>query len=564
MIEHLLFIFYIYILLFSVLGHGFLFYKLIDKEILTSNLGYHGLIGFFSIIFISITTSFFTNHGFVHNIILHSVGLFSYFFNFSQKKNYRFRRETIYLISLSLLIIIGIYLFKTHDDFPYYHLTYTQNLSENKFIIGTGLFNHGFRTFSSLFYFNSILYLPYIELYLFHLGPFLILLFFNYIVLSEIFKKLKNNNNDLNFYFKILSFVFVNIVFYRLGEHGTDRSAQILLFLIFIIVLEISLNFSKLDLSRNLKILLVVIFLASSLKAIYFIYISLIPYVLFKIKNLKYIFQIFKSSLTIFLTIFFIYNSTINFLSTGCILYPAHKTCFDNYSWAIKKNEVKKMKIHYEWWAKAGGGPGYKYELAKEKYVENFNWLSNWIERHFFNKVSDTLFGIIFIALFSYFIFKTEKKKNFKNNKLSLLYGLILIFLLEWFLNHPAMRYGGFVLIALPIFLFTSSVLEKFKMNKKKNYKSTVFLILLTFFIYNSRNIVRLNKEINFYSYDMLSSPFYYLPIVKHEIIFQNDNIKIYHPVNNMCWNTPTPCSYNKKIKLENKYYFNVVSRKNK
>ena len=45
------------------------------------------------------------------------------------------------------------------------------------------------------------------------------------------------------------------------------------------------------------------------------------------------------------------------------------------------------MKIHYEWWAKAGGGPGYVSEIPKEKYVENFNWLPNWIERHFFNKV---------------------------------------------------------------------------------------------------------------------------------------------------------------------------------
>ena len=28
-------------------------------------------------------------------------------------------------------------------------------------------------------------------------------------------------------------------------------------------------------------------------------------------------------------------------------------------AWSIPKDEVKLMSIHYEWWAKAGGGPGY-------------------------------------------------------------------------------------------------------------------------------------------------------------------------------------------------------------
>ena len=28
------------------------------------------------------------------------------------------------------------------------------------------------------------------------------------------------------------------------------------------------------------------------------------------------------------------------------------------------------MKLHYEWWAKAGGGPGYKSEIPKEIYVK--------------------------------------------------------------------------------------------------------------------------------------------------------------------------------------------------
>ena len=44
------------------------------------------------------------------------------------------------------------------------------------------------------------------------------------------------------------------------------------------------------------------------------------------------------------------------------------------------------MAVHYEWWSKAGGGPGYRSEIKPEIYVKKFNWLNNWIQRHFFKR----------------------------------------------------------------------------------------------------------------------------------------------------------------------------------
>ena len=80
---------------------------------------------------------------------------------------------------------------------------------------------------SSLFYYHSLLYMPYIEFYLFHIGPFFILIFFNLIVFEK-FSEIKSlENSNFIFYFSLLSLIFVNVVFYRIGEHGTDRSAQI-------------------------------------------------------------------------------------------------------------------------------------------------------------------------------------------------------------------------------------------------------------------------------------------------------------------------------------------------
>ena len=41
------------------------------------------------------------------------------------------------------------------------------------------------------------------------------------------------------FLFLLLSMIFINIAFYRIAEHGTDRSAQILLILIFSLFFDI-------------------------------------------------------------------------------------------------------------------------------------------------------------------------------------------------------------------------------------------------------------------------------------------------------------------------------------
>ena len=70
-------------------------------------------------------------------------------------------------------------------------------------------------------------------------------------------------------------------------------------------------------------------------------------------------------------------NFTINYLSTGCFLYPAEKSCLVKQKWSINEEEVKSMSNHYEWWSKAGGGPGYKSDIPREEYIKNFNWLKN-------------------------------------------------------------------------------------------------------------------------------------------------------------------------------------------
>ncbi len=565
MIDHITLIIYSLIFLFSNIGYGFLFSKVINKEYLILNIGYQGIIGFFSLCVISLFSSFFISHNFYFNSIIHLIGIVS-FVTFIKLSSKNFELNLLFLIVF--LFWIGLYVFKNHDDFPYYHLTYTLNLSENTFIVGTGNFSHGFRTFSSLFYYHSLLYLPLIKYYLFYIGPFYILIFSNLIILLELKNKFQLKNINFNYFFLILSFIFINVVFYRIGEHGTDRSAQILLLLMFFIFFEI-IYFEKSEKSISLKIsiLLIIIFLASSMKAIYYLYLVLIPIVFFAKKFIKK-FLLKKNFLIILtLSLSLILNLVTNYFNTGCFLYPAEKTCLIDQKWSIPKKEVKVMATHYEWWSKAGGGPGYKSEIKKEEYIKSFVWVKNWIDRHFFNKVSDTLFGVIFMSTLVILVFRFygTKKINNKDNKYYLAYFLSLFFLVEWFLNHPAMRYGGYVLVALPFFIFTSKYLEKFRFNKKKIYFGSLILIILTISVFNIRNIVRINKEAKVYNYNLLKSPYFYVDDVEPELVHKRDNFSLFSTKDKkMCWASKTPCSYDRNLKSEKFLWMNMVFRDEK
>ena len=91
--------------------------------------------------------------------------------------------------------------------------------------------------------------------------------------------------------------------------------------------------------------------------------------------------------------VFFVFLSYL--LNTGCVVYPISLTCFSDLSWSINNDEVSRMNQWYQLWSKAGATPDYRVE-NREIYIQNFNWLKNWIDKYFFNKVSDFIIGILF------------------------------------------------------------------------------------------------------------------------------------------------------------------------
>ena len=399
---------------------------------------------------------------------------------------------------------------KTHDDFPYYHFPYTYYLTQSDIHIGVGNFGHGFRTSSSIFYLNSLFYLPLIKYYLFQLGAILIMGFSNLILLEKILLGIRKKNINYLTYLSLLSFVFINIFFYRIQEHGTDRSAQILIFILFIEL--ISLKNLKVLMDETFSKIIIILALIISFKSFYILYsIFLIPLGIFLLNNKKINLQIylFKNFSVYFfvLTIFLV--TIISLLNTGCLVYPVSLTCFDNLSWAIPISEVNHMNNWYEQWSKAGAGPNFRVENP-QTYIQKFNWVNHWFEYYFFNKVSDFLLGIFFVVLVFIIAFFSKNKKKLEKDYFYFDYYVILLILFtEWFYNHPALRYGGYSLIALMVFYPLSYVFQIFGNSQKKIKKTVIVLLSITTFIFTARNIDRLFDERAVYNYKPEINIFY-------------------------------------------------------
>ena len=548
--NYLIFLLSFFLIVLSVVGHGILMIKLTKTNVSTDEIGFVGLVGIFFLILYSYLTHFFMSHGYLHNIILMAVGLTGLLFFRSKILT---KNNIIFLFSIFSVIFLAFIIFKTHDDFGYYHFPYSYYLNKFSMIIGIGPLNHGFRTPSSIFYLNSLFYLPYLEYYLYHIGAILIFGFSNIILISNIKKNFDKKNNNQFFFLNLLAFVFINVFFYRIAEHGTDRSAQILIFLFFIYILSLRGNYRNYD--NILPKLLVFLSIIISLKSFYILYlIFIVPFVYYTIKDEKthLISKIFKNQFFYFSILMGFCVILVFYFNTGCLLYPIQQTCLSGVEWGIPKSEVSALNTHYQWWSKAGGGPGYSHQIPKELYIQNFNWLSNWIDRYFFNKMSDFLLGLLFVMVVFIITFKSRKRnsnsKNFKKN--SLYYFLIILLLVEWFLNHPSLRYGGYIIFSLILFIPLSYSLSDYEISRNFKIKSIILFFLVTS-IFVARNVDRIIYEINFYKANLKQNMFFSTDKNHFRI---HTKLKELSEIYNNCSQNIHNCANNEDFDIKKKY----------
>ena len=497
------------IILFSIIGFGYLSSKLLPNRLSLGELGLNGIL-FMTIL--SYITNLFVPHNFIHNSIFLIIGLFA-FFLISKKKLFKKKIKLILLVSS--VLFIGIIMFKNHDDFFYYHFPYIISLIEFKKIFGLGNLEHGFRTPSSIFYFNSLFYLPILEKSLINSGAIFFIIFSNIFLIQKIFNKLKKKKYNFILVLSLFSLLFINTIFYRLAEHGTDRSALILIFILAIYYLEgINRKLTKTNFKYYYQKILIIILLIISLKSFYLIYSIFIFLLFFQFRKVIFKETFYKNIFFNRISYYFLFGTSIFiftiFSNTGCLIYPASFTCIETFSWSIPKKEVIEMKTWYELWSKAGASPTYRVDDV-EIYLSSFNWVPNWIENHFFNKISDFLLSLFLIAIISTIFLVKFKKVTLNKKSFYLFYSAVVLLLFEWFLNHPALRYGGFSLIALSIFVPLSIFIENRINSDFKLKKKITFLIFISFIIFSLKNIDRIFNETDKYNYNPLVNAHYFI-----------------------------------------------------
>ena len=540
----IVYILYFVALLLSILGYGLFINHFLNISWKKFSIGLSGLTGLFCVTFISFITHIFLPHNFLHNIIVHVLGI-SLLIYFLKKNFYFFKISKLFLITV--LFISSLFISKNHEDFPYYHLPYMIQIVEHKLQFGIGLINYSFMTLSSLFYLQSTFYLPFINFFLFHSGGLITLIFASVFFIDYI------TNSKKKPFIRILAsliFVFLNIAFARIGGFGTDRSGQIISFVIFILLLEY-LN-SKERSIEKLKILVILIFYIATVKSYFFPYLILLPFLLiFRFETTKKILFDFK---TVFvLTIFFLIFLFINFSNSACLLYPIKYTCFDNFSWSATSKIAEHYSNWYEIWSKGGATPTYRVE-DPQKYISFLNWVPNWFNTYFLGKGLDTTLIIFFISIIYFFTLRKKMTCKTNNNLHFTYYFLILLFII-WFNKHPDLRYGGYVIYALLFFLPLSNYLSKFLKNNLSRF--LIIIGVISIVIFNSKNLLRIKNEISDQRelYSFKNFPFFNIRKPEYKMILLNDNSKAYLVINDMCWATPSPCLHGEvKKKTINNY----------
>ena len=118
---------------------------------------------------------------------------------------------------------------------------------------------------------------------------------------------------------------------------------------------------------------------------------------------------------------------------------------------------------------------------------------------------------ILLIIIIFYFTFRSKQKIITTNSDYIIIYIGILALSLEWFINHPALRYGGYSLIALIFFIPLSIYLSKFSYSFKQIKLKTSILILISLTFFLTKNLNRIYTEHDKYNYNVFAKPFYNL-----------------------------------------------------
>ena len=170
------------------------------------------------------------------------------------------------------------------------------------------------------------------------------------------------------------------------------------------------------------------------------------------------------------------------------------------------------------------------------------------------------IYGLIFLSIILLTVFhsKNNQARNVYKGIFFIYFILILLFF-EWFYNHPALRYGGYPLVSLLLFLPIANILSK-RNYLNFNIKVRVYsLILITLLIFFTRNLNRLYKENLQYDYNPIKEINYHVDNSYFRI--QNKFIDIINK-NNDCIDQLDYCNKHQDYNIKRKFNYIIFFRK--
>ena len=131
---------YYFLLLFAIVGYGSIL-KLIFFKKEKINLGYLGIFGILFLTILAYSLNFFIPLTSNFNLFILIIGII--FFIKLQVDNFTsYKRDFFIFITIFIFLIVFILAAKNHDDFPYYHFSYINILTQMPNSLGLGNFNH--------------------------------------------------------------------------------------------------------------------------------------------------------------------------------------------------------------------------------------------------------------------------------------------------------------------------------------------------------------------------------------------------------------------------------------
>tara|TARA_B100001057_G_C22857399_1_gene953181 strand:- start:47 stop:1849 length:1803 start_codon:yes stop_codon:yes gene_type:complete len=581
-------ILFFFITLFTSIGYGLIFKKIILKNNSFYSYGELGIYGLFFLSLISIIMHFFVSLNAYLNLLIVIFGISVIFFKVDLIKKFKKRYIVIFLLLFPSLIF-----FEYHADYFWYHLPYINVAHDYKIIFGLANLNDNLG-YSHIWYdILAILNLPYFETYYLSVVA-IVFLFFFLIFLSEYYSIFSNKFTRT---FIIFCISFIAMIYSNSKDYGSEIQVNLIYLMISIYIFQY-FNENKITEKYYIIQKIFLIFLFSILiRTNSIIFFPLILFfLLFNFKILYNFILNFKFFLSFLFLFSFIYL-TKNFIINGCLSYPIYFTCFELLDWGVGVEQAKLRFYHLSAQSK-----GYllwlinedyiknifdffqyregNFFISPERYIKEFNWLFFWWQYEY---DIDRLLNIIYFFILSTLIIVLYNFKNLdvskifkqlKSNFLKII--LFSVPIVSWLLLLPQSRYGGYGII------FTlSCILSLVIINSISKLKimPIYIIVFISIFYFEYKNIDRIirnfnsienNTYYNFYNYPKLKYTQYRInktfEIIINERVNNIDEVKgapLYcNDIKGLC-----ASSYRvnciEDIKIRRGYIFIIPNKKN-